>query len=110
VSEKVVDPVDDQHAHVPLAPGIGPVERSLDADRFELDVGRLRSLRARRGAGEREQQARRQYPCDHTFFGFQGLNALSSSIPSIAKAIEGKCREMTLFIELSSIQSIPSFV
>jgi len=41
---------------------------------------------------------------------FQGLKALSSSSPSIANATDGKCREMTDFIEFSSTHSIPSFV
>ena len=41
---------------------------------------------------------------------FQGLNALSSSIPSSAKATEGKCRQMIDFIVFSSTQSIPAFV
>ena len=47
------------------------------------------------------------YPQARTF---QGLKALSSSIPSIANATDGKCREITDFIEFSSTQSIPSFV
>src|SRR5688572_29356197 len=33
---------------------------------------------------------------------FQGLKALSSSIPFIANATAGKCREITDFIEFSS--------
>ncbi len=41
---------------------------------------------------------------------FHGLNALSSSSPSIANATDGKCREITAFIEFSSTQSIPCFV
>jgi hypothetical protein len=40
---------------------------------------------------------------------FQGLKALSSSIPFIANATDGKCREITDFIEFSSTHSIPCF-
>jgi hypothetical protein len=41
---------------------------------------------------------------------FHGLNALSSSSPSIANATDGKCREITAFIEFPSTHSIPCFV
>jgi hypothetical protein len=43
-------------------------------------------------------------------FTVHGLNALSSSNPSIANATDGKWRLMMRFIEFSSTQSIPSLV
>jgi len=41
---------------------------------------------------------------------FHGLNALSSSSPFIANATDGKCCEMTDFIEFRSTQSMPCLV
>ena len=61
--EVVVDPVDEQDGNIPLAPGLGSVQRALDREGVERDVGAtdLRGGRALEGHAWKEEKRNRPW-------------------------------------------------
>ena len=64
MAEIIVDAVDQQDADIGVAAAVGPVERTLDRVRIELDVGRP-ALRRRKLRRQRHEQRGGQERAKH---------------------------------------------